>query len=126
MSAILAMGNILPDSEHTVVNIHQAVVAGLNTNPFIRCIKDKNQSFLSEIRICFNKTLSLVNCDGVAGVGQVTVDGVGKINTNCDASSVILYPSVVPAARINKSKSEWQFPYVNVYKLLEMIKWLTL
>lgn len=129
MSSILQKGGIVPDRNHTLITIHQAVTNALKRNPSIHCIQDNHELYLSEIRICFNKSLSLVDCDGVVGLSEVAVDYPGgKIITNCDLSKPIQYPSIVPSARIQRQnkKPDWQFPFVNVYKLLELVKWLTL
>jgi len=43
------------------------------------------ESYINEIRICFNKTLQLTNCDGIY-----------HFPTNCVKSKEIIYPSRVP------------------------------
>lgn len=130
MSSVLQKGGIVPDQHHTLINIHKAVVEVLHKNPSIHCIYDqkRDEVFLDEIRICFDKTLSLVDCDGVADDSEVLIDYPGgKVITNCDLVKPILYPSVVPPShRPEVKKTEWKFPYVNIYKLFEMIRWATL
>lgn len=128
MSSILQKNGILPDQGHNVLSIYQAVFKQLKKNPSIHCIRDKHSGdlYLSEIRICFNKSLNLVDCDGVVGNAGIAIDiPYGKIITNCDLNKEIIYPSVVPPTKIATEK-KWQFPFVNVYKLLELIKWVTL
>lgn len=130
MSSILRKGGILPDQTHTLISIHKAIVGVLNKNPSIHCIHDKKRDevFLDEIRICFDKTLALVDCDGVVDDSEVLIDYPGgKVITNCDLSKPIFYPGVVPPShRPELRKTEWKFPFVNFYKLFEMIKWATL
>ncbi|XP_037042270.1 ribonuclease Oy isoform X2 [Bradysia coprophila] len=130
MSSILQKGGILPDKSHTLISIHKAVVSALNKNPSIHCIYDQHRDevFLDEIRICFDKSLTLVDCDGVVDESEVLIDYPGgKVITNCDLSKPILYPSVVPPShRPEQRNTEWKFPFVNLYKLIEMIKWATL
>lgn len=128
MSSILQKSGINPDEKHSVISIYQAVVNQLGKNPSIHCIPNKHgdEMYLNEIRICFNKSLSLVDCDGVVGNAGIAIDfPTGKIITNCNLDKPVLYPSIVPPTKIS-SKSKWQFPFVNVYKLLELIKWVTL
>lgn len=130
MSSVLQKGGVLPDQSHTLISIHKAVVSVLNKNPSIHCIHDRKRDevFLDEIRICFDKKLTLVDCDGVVDDSEVLIDYPGgKVITNCDLSKPILYPSVVPPShRPELRKNEWKFPFVNFYKLFEMIKWATL
>lgn len=130
MSSILQKGGIVPDQNQTLIAIHKAVVGALNKNPSIHCVHDAHtdEMYLSEIRICFNKTLALVDCDGVVGNTEVAIDYPGgKLITNCDLFKQIQYPSVVPPTRIkeHQMRTEWTFPFVNVYKLLELIQWAT-
>lgn len=53
----------------------------------IMCVKDKKtgDSYVNEIRICFDKELQLTDCDGIY-----------EFPTNCDISQEIIYPSYVP------------------------------
>lgn len=134
MSAVLAKSNVLPDNNYTLINIHNAVRNGLNHNPSIHCITDKHTGdiYLSEIRICFNKQLELIDCNGVI-MSLITISYPGgQVITNCDLTKPIHYPSVVPKYLLDQStssdrtESTWRFPLVNVYKLIEMIKWFTL
>lgn len=52
---------------------------------------------LSEIRICFDKTLKLIDCDGIA-MGSKSRQDKSKIHTltNCDMKKPILYLDKVP------------------------------
>lgn len=125
ISMILGNSNIHPDSENTVINIHNALKKFLNYNPSIHCLYDRKKdiSYLSEIRICFNKTLELIDCDGVLGDAQIAIDYPGgKVITNCHISKPVKYPSIVPPLL----KNSWKFPFVNFYKLLNFIMWSTL
>lgn len=132
MSSILAKGQILPDETHQLNDIHAAVVNALQKQPSIHCIRDRKtaQEYLSEIRICFDKQLQLVDCDNVMFISEYSFrqDFADGINSNCGRSSPILYPNVVPIERLPERtrKSTWQFPVVELYKILEILKWLTL
>lgn len=132
MSNILAGEKIVPNSSFYVTTLQQAISRALNITPVIHCVYDQHdhKNYISEIRICFNKSLELVDCDGVVGFEPMSY-AEGKVITNCDIAEPIYYPSNVPATRFNRnriteSESEWKFPYVNVYKLIQFVKWFTL
>lgn len=132
MSSILDEAKILPDQAHQLIDIHAAVVNKLNKQPSIHCIQDRRtgQEYLSEIRICFDKQLQLVDCDNVKFMSETSFrqDFADGINSNCPRSSPILYPNVVPIERLPERTPNptWQFPAVEIYKILDYIKWLTL
>lgn len=124
ISDILGKSGIHPDTKYTVTNLQNAVRKYLNVNPSIHCVYDRENdlSFLSEIRICFNKTLELIDCDGTAGAPLAIDYPGGKLLTNCHLSKPVQYPSKVPPVK----RSVWQFPFVNFYKLLNFVMWITL
>lgn len=132
MSSILANAKILPDNAHKLHDIHEAVVSTLQKRPSIHCIHDRkrDQVFLSEIRICFDKQLELVDCDGVMFISDegIRQSDAAEIISNCDPEKPILYPSVVPSDRLaeRERKPVWQFPVVQLYRILDALKWLTL
>ncbi|KAM7357632.1 ribonuclease X25 [Cochliomyia hominivorax] len=128
LANILGSAGIHPDSNNTVVALNAALVNGLGKNPSIHCLYDsKNDvSYLEEIRICFNKTLDLTDCDGVKLGDAVSVSYPGgTVNTNCHISKPVHYPSLVPN-RQRANEKKWKFPIVNIYKLLQFIMWFTL
>ncbi|XP_055913589.1 ribonuclease Oy [Eupeodes corollae] len=130
MSDVLEKSGIYPDSNNTVISLHTAVVKALGKNPSIHCLYDnkKDVSYLSEIRVCFDKKLQLVDCDRIR-FGQVSIDYPGgKVNTNCHVSKPIFYPSnVPPTEKLNRRrKDSWKFPFVNAYKLVQFLIWSTL
>lgn len=132
MSSLLSKAGILPDQNTTVIRIHKAIKAALNYNPSIHCIREKHTGdvYLSEIRICFSKQLELTDCDGVVKSLITILYPGGSVITNCDISAQIKYPSVLPKYLISRtdesSSTNWKFPLVNFYKLIQLIKWFTL
>lgn len=143
MSSILASAAIRPDSKPTVDAVNAAVTSALHKRPYIRCLRDRQtaSTYLSEIRICFSKNLTLIDCDGVRLYDDQQIDdnrssqqSLSSLNTNCPSGEPIEYPSVVPATRllaaerpvVRDERSEWRFPWVDVYKLLNLIKMATL
>lgn len=129
MSSLLAKANILPDNEYNVADIFGAVKNALNKNPSINCIRDKKTraTYLSEIRICFNKQLELCDCDGVVETLS------NEIITNCETDKPIGYPSKLPPALLERVNGErererysfnWRHPFVNFFKLVNLLKLL--
>ncbi|KAH8300459.1 hypothetical protein KR018_006857, partial [Drosophila ironensis] len=125
MSRILDASGIHPDSNNTVSALNNAIVKALGHNPSIHCLIGKHGiSYLSEIRICFNKSLELIDCDGVKQGDAVTVGYPGgTITTNCHVDRLVHYPSLVPPVQRTR---DWKFPLVKVYKLLQFLMWFTL
>ncbi|XP_055373082.1 ribonuclease Oy [Condylostylus longicornis] len=126
MSEILGNAGIHPDSNNTVINILNALKRTLNKNPSIHCVYDRHKdlSLLSEIRICFDKALNLIDCDQITG-SHIAIDYPGgKLITNCHISKPVVYPSRLPSKANNKTK--YKFNFLEAFKLLNFIMWLTL
>ncbi|XP_017879108.1 ribonuclease Oy [Ceratina calcarata] len=87
MKHVLAKGGILPGQKYPAQKILKAVERVLGKRGTLQCRKNKNtgESYMFELRICFDKTLQLVDCDGVYGYP-----------TNCDNSVLVTYPDEVP------------------------------
>lgn len=135
MSSVLQKANILPDTSLNIVDLHQGITSTLNRNPSIHCIRDTKTgvTYLSEIRICFSKSLDLIDCDGIMTPPFKTYVNGSNIITNCHVDTSIIYPSVMPPRFINRNEptpaipsSFWNLPFVNIYKLIQIIKWFTL
>lgn len=133
MNGVLSKAGINPGAQYNAIDFHNAVKGTLKTNPSIHCVREKGhhgEQYLAEIKICFTKKLDLVNCDGVVGIHSSNyVDDA--VITNCDPNHEINYPSTLPQHLLDKidrvpKKPVWRFPWVNVYKLIDFIKWLTL
>lgn len=130
MSSILKQADILPDSENSVITIQQGVTKVLKVQPVIHCVYDRltDYNYLSEIRICFNKSLELIDCTGVIGDYAIEYPG-GKVITNCDIGKQIRYPSVVPPTRFHdqsSTKDGIDITLVNIFKLIQLVKWFSL
>ncbi|XP_032666043.1 ribonuclease Oy isoform X2 [Odontomachus brunneus] len=87
MINVLAKENILPGLKYMVDDFFHAIQKILGKRVEVICTKDKEtgESYVFEIRICFDKTLQLMDCDGVY-----------NFPTNCDKSRPITYPGHVP------------------------------
>jgi len=93
MKKVLSTQNIIPNKQgYTVQQISNAVKSVLNKNPIIQCVIDKytKQSLISEIRICFDKGLSLVDCDTVKYLEDDVVKD-GDVLTNCNLQKPVIY-----------------------------------
>ncbi|XP_059055485.1 ribonuclease Oy [Achroia grisella] len=114
MLDILTAANIVPteEKEYPITDINNAVVEKLGVRPRIECNKVDGKNQIFEIRICFNKTLDLADCDGTK-----YYDEFNTVLTNCDPSRDIYYPHNV---------AEPKHLYVQLYKLTSWIQWLTL
>lgn len=133
MTGFLSKANILPGLKYNVTEFNMAIKNTLNRNPSIHCVKERetHDIYLAEIRICFNKKLELVNCDGVRFGREPSKNLGDTLITNCDLNALISYPSVLPNHLLkklipNETKSVWRFPWVNLYKLIQIVKWFTL
>ncbi|XP_020295007.1 ribonuclease Oy [Pseudomyrmex gracilis] len=87
MIDVLAKANVLPGEKYAVDQIMAAVEKILGKTSQVMCAKDRKtgESYVLEIRICFDKTLRLTDCNGVY-----------EFPTNCDRTEPIIYPSYVP------------------------------
>lgn len=113
---ILLEANIVPsnDNNYSVLDIHNAIKTRIGVNPVVECRKEDGKSYLVEIRICFSKTLDLHDCDGVLNIKPTTLGGESVL-TNCNTSQGVIY---LPY-QSNKL-------YVQLYKLIMWLQWLTL
>lgn len=143
MSSILEQANILPGGSYNIMDIFSAVKSALGVNSAISCVKDhvSGNTYLFEIKICFDKELKLVHCDGIVREESqewIPLDNgwkrVPEIITNCDSSKPIFYPSVVPPTRhdviteadYDAEPSYLKIPFVKFYKLIRALQWATL
>lgn len=130
MNGLLAKSNILPGSMYNVTDFYNAIKQTLNINPSIHCVHEHGGGqYLSELKICFNKQLELIDCNGISD--EYVTEHRNGVITNCNSKQEIQYPSTLPeyllkSADRESQKSAWQFPWVNLYKLIQMIKWFTL
>lgn len=149
MVDVLGEGGVLPGNNYTVLEIHQVLIDRLQKNIAIECYHDKEtkQQFLNEIRVCFNKNLDLENCDGILFEDVFIDQPQGKIITNCNLNKPIFYPATVPLSRYEKThmspfdlhakfleefkrkkanQNKTMKTLVNIYKLIQLLKWSTI
>lgn len=128
MANILAKNNIKPSPRgYSVQDINSAIKDLLNKNPEIECVIDKHTKLelISEIRICFNRNLTLIDCDLIKG----NTPG-DSILTNCDLNKPVMYLDKL-------SETSWQLDerrplqqYIDrlykMHKLLQFLIWFTI
>lgn len=128
---LLAKENIVPGTQYNITDFQSAIKKTLNINPSIHCFKEKRSGnpYLAEIRICFNKNLELVNCGGIKFYPYD--EHSDELITDCQHDEPVWYPNVVPEHFLDREpehveKPAWRFPWVNLYKFIQILKWFTL
>ncbi|XP_047019565.1 ribonuclease Oy-like [Helicoverpa zea] len=111
MNDMLSAANILP-SNTTGLNaqdINKAIASKLGIRPFIACEFEDGIQYLMELRICFDKQMNVMECEG-----EHEING---LITNCVISKEIMYPArEQPANR----------QLVQLYKFVNWVQWFTL
>lgn len=113
MTNILSESNIIPndDKPYSLDDIHNAIKTKLGVEPEIYCKHDKGKQYLWELRICFSKSLGLIDCVS----NKSSLHGFNMIS-NCYAQGIIYTESSRPPNRI----------LVQLYKLTTWLEWFTL
>lgn len=132
---ILSQSKIFPGkSGYTPQQIYDAVKLSIKTNPIIQCTTDKitKESMINEIRICFNKSLELVDCDHTNPVDSIQS---GALISNCNLKKEVMYYAEVPARDMSyeldyidevfRKHVEEQMYYLRLYKVLKFLIWFT-
>ncbi|GJQ87310.1 RNaseX25 [Trypoxylus dichotomus] len=136
---ILAAHGIHPDgSGYSIQQIHDAIKMTLGVNPVIECeVHGKpKMSLLSEIRLCFNKSLNLIDCD-IDKMHYLFLDEYlydledGQILTDCSLKRPIMYFGEIPhfESVLKDEELEERQRYLTqlrkIYKFLHLLIWLT-
>ncbi|KAL5233883.1 hypothetical protein ACI65C_001293 [Semiaphis heraclei] len=102
MRDVLDKSNVKINSTLNVADYWKAVKSVLKTNAWIECATkhDTKEQMLAEIRICFDKTLKLIDCDGIMKPRQGSMKKSHAL-TNCDTKKPILYMDHVPEQNIS-------------------------
>ncbi|XP_019766589.1 ribonuclease Oy [Dendroctonus ponderosae] len=133
LADILAKGGVSPSSTgYDVAQFYNALKSGLGKEPIIHCVQDKktNSSYISEIRICFNKTLEMIDCNPTNPVHRARFG----LDTNCNQKKLVWYiPQVPPSSGPPKfslpgwrqNSADERSRLLGVYRLLKLIQWIT-
>lgn len=124
MSKILEEAGVSPGKEYKIVDIHNVVYGKLSKIPSIHCAGTKNgASYLSEIRLCFSKSLELIDCH-VTGNSEVVYKSVAtdvEVLTNCNVHKDIIYTDTFPqTGTASDSKRSWL--QMNLQKAIDLIR----
>lgn len=89
MKNVLGKTHIIPGKSYLVEDISNAVKKILGKTAQIVCAhnEETKEAYIFEIRICFDKTLQLVDCDDLNGFPAIT----------CNDSKRVTYPGIVPS-----------------------------
>lgn len=93
---IFAEANITAGTNYDLTELHAALKMALIRVPNILCQKKRQTFYLSEIRICFNKQLELMDCKAFDNKSEVILDTGDKVITNCGIDNLISYPNSLP------------------------------
>ncbi|XP_017784591.1 PREDICTED: ribonuclease Oy [Nicrophorus vespilloides] len=130
MGNILAKANIKPDSKgYNIYEIYGAIKKLMHKNPVVECVWDKKLKalLLSEIRICFDKKLTLIDCDGVKEMFE-NVKDINGILTNCDPNQSIMYYNKVPVLKrlvVETESSKYYKQLLQLYNTIQYLIWFT-
>ncbi|KAG5866222.1 hypothetical protein JTB14_033438 [Gonioctena quinquepunctata] len=126
LADILEQSRITPRSTgYTPEQIFDAVKFYTKVDPIVQCVTDRisKDSMISEIRICFNKTFELIDCDHTNPINKMK----GSILSNCNLKKPVMYLATVPTNDISyqldyaddalKQHYEEQMYYVGIYRL---------
>lgn len=131
---ILGKSAVVPsDSPYTVEGVYNAVQTWIDKRPILQCVFDskKRELFISEIRICFNKSLDLVDCDLYTAMSGVEGKGDKNILTNCDLDKPVFYIDTIGTGLSCSDRNvELEQAYTKkllfVHEILQFLIWLTI
>ncbi|XP_052893165.1 ribonuclease Oy [Anopheles moucheti] len=99
-AAFAASGDIQPGYNYSLTTLNKALFDYYGKHVAIECFFDHNThlQLLNEIRICFDKQLQSVDCDGIVGMQRMTISNnrVGTVISNCNVANPIFYPNAAP------------------------------
>lgn len=132
LANILAQGKIVPGTDgYTIDQIYNAVKSYTKKDLTIQCVVDRKtkESMISEIRICFNKSLEVIDCEGS---NVANIDSLEAV-TNCNLKNPVMYFAEVPINRTEEpyiteytdDAFEEQMYYMNIYRMLKFLIWFT-
>ncbi|KAJ8913605.1 hypothetical protein NQ315_013427 [Exocentrus adspersus] len=133
LSDILTQSKVIPGTEgYTIDQIYNAVKLSTQSTPIIQCTVDRKtkESMISEIQICFNKSLEVVDCD------QFQTDNENKLGilTDCSLKKPVMYFAEIPNGvsyemdyvdSAFKQHLDEHIYYLSIYRLLRFLIWYT-
>lgn len=128
---ILKESGIVPGVKGYVLNdINDSLVKKLKKRPIIECVIDKvsKEFLLSEIRLCFNKSLELVDCNLIKYHNN-TADNY--VLSNCNPEKPVMYYDKVPVKEAFDNENKWlesvkhYNKLITLYENIHFVMWLT-
>lgn len=124
ISQILDAAAVIPGEEYKVIDIHNVIYRRFNKIPSIHCGSTNDGSnYLSEIRLCFSKSLELIDCR-VTGNSEVVYKSIathGELLTNCDLHKAIIYADTFPSTDFATSSKNSRLQ-MNWQKFVDFLK----
>lgn len=124
MSQILETLEVIPGGKYKVFDVHNVVFETLNKIPSIHCVRAKDgNNYLSEIRLCFSKSLELIDCQVTGNTEVVYRSNATKkqLITNCNLHMDVIYPDTLPQIGVvPNSTNSWL--QINVRKFINFLK----
>lgn len=110
MHTILQNQGMHEGNAYMVKNVRDAVKAEIGKLPTVHCYKDSDTGkwYLMEIRLCFDKSLNIMNCPK-------------PCSTNCP-SSPIEYPTVSALNKRVEVKRKW---LLDLLRIVRWVQWIT-
>lgn len=122
---LMAAKNIIPNiNPYNVNETYDALRSILGVRPVMQCISEKStkHSLLSEIQICFNKSLELIDC------GILNPNKTG-ILSDCSLKKPLYYYHKISDIRISSAQSYYNSYYnvlINLHKIITTLIKITL
>ncbi|XP_050293452.1 ribonuclease Oy [Anthonomus grandis grandis] len=135
LTTILNKGGVTPGNNgYDVALIYSVIKNAINKEPSIQCVIDRKtkESYINEIRICFDKNLNLMDCDPASPIQRMRYG----LNTNCNQKKPVRYIDNVPVPNLNsdnynkeidiKKYYDQQARFTRLYQLFRTIFWMTI
>lgn len=88
-------------------------------------LQNTGRLYIFEIRICFDKSLNLADCDGIKGTRGGRNLWATDVITNCPLGTPVLYPSTVPSPNRKPLPPEPDNEIITFYKIIQFLLWIT-
>ncbi|CAH1100301.1 unnamed protein product [Psylliodes chrysocephalus] len=133
LADILTQSKIIPgQNRYNVEQIANAVKAVTKHNPMIECVIDSHtkESMISEIRICFDKSLEVIDCDQSHPINNNSTNVI----TNCSSKKAVMYLDTIPSDGISYQmdyidnllqSAEDHHSLLETYKFLKFLIWFS-
>ncbi|XP_073989102.1 ribonuclease Oy-like isoform X1 [Rhodnius prolixus] len=132
VTTMLQESDIVPGKTYNISTIWSAVKKSIGKNPHLACFNDpvSKSSYLLEVRICFNKSLELVDCDGTKFENKWYFrrsQSLADANyTDCSLDTLVEYPLFIqqPPPTPTPIRPKQHF-LIDMLKLIQLLAWAT-